>query len=355
MPRLRFFRIWRGFTLIELLVVIAIIAILIGLLLPAVQKVREAAARSQSQNNLKQILLATHNVHDVYGKFPPSVGSFPQAMNPRYVNNVDQWAQPYLPSRFGTAQYFLLPYLEQQNVYMSTEVNGNGTHSAQSWYIDFGGVLKVLQAPGDPSIPSSGQTWATGSQNLGRGATSYALNWHVFRGGWGEDWQTAGLNKIASIQDGLSNTIFASERYSVCGPGNETAGTGNNVWTASQGQIINYADHCWNEDGRGAGPVSEFYEPRATVVASFWVHLSPTQTGVNWQGLLNYPWSYALPFQTAPQIKLCVPQLLQSFSAAGVMVGLGDGSVRLISPGISTMTWGRAIDPQDGFPLGSDW
>ncbi len=104
----------RAFTLVELLVVIAIIGVLIGLLLPAVQKIREAAARMSCSNNLHNIGLAAHNYSDAYHRFPPGINVSPNAMTPNnnQYNYGSPWAGPYT----GALSY-LLPYMEQQNVY----------------------------------------------------------------------------------------------------------------------------------------------------------------------------------------------------------------------------------------------
>jgi prepilin-type N-terminal cleavage/methylation domain-containing protein len=104
----------RAFTLVELLVVIAIIGVLVGLLLPAVQKIREAASRMSCSNNLKQIGLASHNFSDAYGRFPPGVNISKNAMTPN--KNAYNYGSPYAGPYAGVLGY-LLPYVEQGNVY----------------------------------------------------------------------------------------------------------------------------------------------------------------------------------------------------------------------------------------------
>ena len=327
-----------AFTLIELLVVIAIIAVLIGLLLPAVQKVREAAARMQSANNLKQIGIALHSCHDTNGKLPTCHGCFPK------TGNGDDWGNRRIPSAFGTQQYFLLPYLEQDAAYKAAELNNNGSSETHSW--NSHQVVKTYIAPGDGSAPADGKTWGD------RGATSYSSNWHAFGGGWGEDWQIGGKARIpASFPDGTSTTVAYVERYAICGtPGQEGAG--------------NYAERIWGEDGQNCGPLAN--QPGrqgwyTNFMAAYWF----TNRSALWNGdtrPANYPFNFTtgasiyvnLP-QDKPSAANCDPTRLQSLTSGGIQVLLMDGAVRNVSLSVSPVSWGRAFEPKDGGVMGSDW
>jgi prepilin-type N-terminal cleavage/methylation domain-containing protein len=187
-----------GFTLIELLVVIAIIATLIALLVPAVHKVREAAARTECVNNMKQIGLATHSLNDAYkGKLPPVIGNFPDPTNNAMA---------------GTAFYFLLPFIEQDAIYRNSMVNGtastnNPLAGSNPLIRPFGVVINGFLCPADPSAPP-GNTRVVGGDTLHTVATSnYAANPLVFKSGNGIP---------RTFASGTSNTIMYLEHYQVC-------------------------------------------------------------------------------------------------------------------------------------------
>ena len=319
MPILRLIRRWRGFTLIELLVVIAIIAILIGLLLPAVQKVREAAARIQSTNNLKQMALAMHNMNDTNGVLPLPVGSYPRANTP----DTDYAPNPNA-IRVGTVQYFMLPFIEQQNVYL----NQARLHP-DSWWCGY--TIKTYTGPADPSAPADGYP----DNSTPRYGSSYAPNEAVFayghtivasdRGG-----HVAPVARIpATFLDGTSNTIVFAEKYQVCGP------------SASQVAAFYYGETCLN-----CGRPSNY-------------PFSCNRLGPNPHSLGSPPMFYAsltVPPQNHPAPRNgCNPCMLQGMYPSGILVSLGDGSVRLVSTAISPVTWANAVNPADGNVLGSDW
>ena len=342
----------RAFTLIELLVVIAIIAILIALLVPAVQKVREAANRTQSLNNLRQIGIALHACHDTYHVFPTTRSCFPPGAQ-------NQWNTGAQPSQMGTMHFFLTPFIEQQAVYQQT-MGDSWRDSANGGRADH--VISTYISPLDPSINSGGISTDWGN----RAQTSYAANWHAFGGGWGEDWQIAGKARMpASFPDGTSNTIAFVERYARCGiPGASSAN-----WNTYQ-----YASRIWGEDSDGScfacpGPVTENYGNMGAFESpAWWMTIRPgggnliasypdpshppadypinRQTGVS---------RYMTAMQVLPPVGNCDPTRLQATSAGGMLTLMVDASARLVAPSVSTNTLAMAFTPDDGFPLPSDW
>jgi prepilin-type N-terminal cleavage/methylation domain-containing protein/prepilin-type processing-associated H-X9-DG protein len=208
----RLFR--RGFTLIELLVVIAIIAILIGLLLPAVQKVREAANRAKCQNNLKQIGLALHNYHDTNKRFPS--GFYAIYYGPGYLNYIPE-PKSSVELTYTGWQLQLLPFLEQQAVYQNsyTWLKANPYNTDNNGYTACGFNMPIFTCPSNlrpTTLLYSNVTYEITSY-MGCTGTTSGSNWSMPSAD-GVLYVNSTV-RFADITDGTSNTIAVGERPSV--------------------------------------------------------------------------------------------------------------------------------------------
>lgn len=291
----------RAFTLIELLVVIAIIAVLIGLLLAGVQKVRQAAARIQCDNNLHQIGVAIHNFHSDWNQLPPMASTV--AYDGSAFNN-----------RECTLLGYILPYIEQDVIYNTVPPTYPPTTSAGP----YGNVVKSYNCPSDPTEDPPNWAGIVGNWAL----TSYGANYQVF--GQPSTGKFYGRLSFPKVRDGTSNTIAVAEKYGVVGNG----GSAGSVTTGS----------LWG------------WPPEANVQYAAMIGYAQTVPPTGW----------ALP-QCFPPPQVCTPaqgywyapQVQHGGQVSNVL--MLDGSARQVSGGISLYSWTAAMTPNGGEVMGTDW
>ena len=306
-----------GFTLIELLVVIAIIAILIGLLLPAVQKVREAANRMKCSNNLKQMGLALHNYNDTYGTLPK--GQFAWA-------NPGTSTPPYEGAWSWQAQ--IQPFIEGDNIYkMAKAFAESGGSNWYSWYNPACPIKQTMYTC--PSDSRGGQSFPGSSSGIkDQAITSYLGNSGTTSSAMDGVLYVNSTVKITDITDGTSNTILVGER-----PPNSNLEFG--WWFAAYGY-----------DGRGnADCVMTSADPAV-----------PSYFAANYSSSPNLPCDAPIAQKVGmapgkPKVG-CDAGHYWSFHPGGVMFLLGDGSTRLIRyqanpvlAALSTRSGGEVASP----------
>jgi prepilin-type N-terminal cleavage/methylation domain-containing protein len=295
-----------GFTLIELLVVIAIIAVLIGLLLPAVQKVREAANRAKCVNNLKQLGLALHNQHDSNGRFPNGV----------------TWTGPMYGGQRINLWFHIFPYLEQENLYKATDMNVSGI----LWFNNNTNVVNKpvpqLLCPSDSTCDSVKNGYNVSNYRgvfSGRQISDiYSTNAAVMA--------VFGANrgaKLTDITDGTSNTMLLTE-----GP---------------RGAPDEFRGFAWSDQPAGGCVIFTELPPNSPLPdrchpATGWCVDRPTM---------------GLPAVSGDGTKTDTAAARSKHN--GVHATLADGSVRFVSNSISLDTWRAASTIAGGEIPASDW
>jgi prepilin-type N-terminal cleavage/methylation domain-containing protein/prepilin-type processing-associated H-X9-DG protein len=323
-----------AFTLVELLVVIAIIAVLLGLLAPAVQKVREAANRIKCGNNLKQIALAVHLYADAAeGRLPFLTDTTPGTPT-----------RAHLESLF----FALLPYVEQDNLYRSFDPADPASYNRDSAANPgaAGRLVPLYECPSEASnlgratyvvhgvvVPAPPPPFQ--AVFVGRYAcTSYAANGLVFRS-----------NRAlfpASFGDGTSNTILIAEKYQFCGGVPNLWGFGGNGSNNPSFAFLPLPGGA--ATAKFAPDVALWLNDTAQVVGKVGLDAPGPGTVVK-----------PVPFQAAPRRADCDPSLPQSAHAGGMQVALADGSVRGVAVAMSQLTFWAACTPDGGEVLGPDW